>query len=145
MSAAVFSLFHQMDLLAQNGHFKANLSGKQEQVDYIPGIPPIRVLDLPTPFHGRKGKNYRIAVSKLLKDWKIGYRGEKYGHQSSITREEISSLLKWFMDSGNDEVMETRRRVKEIQKICQCSCANGGSSEINIEAFIKDVSCHKYH
>lgn len=80
---------------------------------------------------------------QIVEDWKIGYRVKKHD-QCSITREEISGLLKWFMDSGNDEVMETRRRAKEIQKICQCSTANGGSSEINIEAFIKDVSCHKY-
>lgn len=321
MSATVFSVFHHMDLLAQNGHFKANLSGTMhEQVDYIPGIPPIRILDLPTPFHG-KGQELLDVMSEIfstvskaqyllftsvyeiessiidalkqkfpipvypigpaipyitseknpssttsidepeyikwlnaqpngsvlyisqgsflsasrdeldeivagvhdsgvrffwvardetvrfqkngsstglvvpwcdqlkvlshpsiggfwshcgwnstkeaafsglpmltfpifwdqqtnskhiVEDWKIGYRVKKHD-QCSVTREEISSLLKWFMDSGNDEVMETRRRAKEIQKICQCSTANGGSSEINIDAFIKDVSCHKYH
>lgn len=76
---------------------------------------------------------------QIVEDWKIGYRVKK--HES---REEISSLLKWFMDSGNEEVMETRRRAKEIQKICQFSTANGGSSEINIDAFIRDVLFHKY-
>ncbi|KAK4355960.1 hypothetical protein RND71_024931 [Anisodus tanguticus] len=316
MSATVFSVFHHMDLLAHNGHFKANLSGKmQEQVDYIPGIPSIRVLDLPTPFHGKgqelldviteifsiaskaqyllftsvyelessvidalkqnfptpvysigpaipyftSEKNPSLTTSidepeyikwlnaqpngsvlyisqgsflsvtraeldeivagvrdsgvrffwvardetvlfqkngcseglvvpwcdqlkvlshpsiggfwshcgwnstkeaafsglpmltfpifwdqqtnskQIVEDWKIGYRVKKDDHQSSITREDISSLLKWFMDSGNDEVMQTRRRAKEIQKICQCSVANGESSEIKVDAFIKEV------
>ncbi|CAN4101086.1 unnamed protein product [Withania somnifera] len=319
MSATVFSVFHHMDLLVQNGHLKAYLSGiMHEQVDYIPGIPSIRVLDLPTPFHGKGQelldvvKEIFSAVSKaqyllftsvyelessvidvlkqkfpipvypigpaipcitsekkttdpvdepeyikwlnvqpngsvlyisqgsflsvshdeldeivagvynsgvrffwvardeivrvqknggsaglvvpwcdqlkvlshpsiggfwshcgwnstkeaafsglpmltfpifwdqqtnskqVVEDWKIGYRVKKHD-QCSITKEEISSLLSWFMDSGNDEVMETRRRAKEIQKICQCSTANGGSSEIYIDAFVKDVLCHKYH
>ncbi|XP_059300679.1 UDP-glycosyltransferase 87A1-like [Lycium ferocissimum] len=314
MSATVFSVFLHMDLLAQNGHFKAYLTGKiQEQVDYIPGIPSIRVLDLPTPFQGKgqelldviteifstvskpqyllftsvyelessvidalkqkfptpvysvgpaipyftsekdpsattsvdepeyikwlnaqpngsvlyisQGSFLSVTCAELdeivagvhdsgirffwvardetvrfqkngcglvvpwcdqlkvlshpsiggfwshcgwnstkeaafsglpmltfpifwdqqtnskqiVEDWKIGYRVKKDNHQSSITREEISSLLKWFMDSGNDEVMETRRRAKEMQKICQCSTAKGGSSEINIDSFIKDV------
>ncbi|KAH0750163.1 hypothetical protein KY290_029395 [Solanum tuberosum] len=80
---------------------------------------------------------------QIVEDWKIGYRVKKH-EQCSISREEISSLLKWFMDSGNEEVMETRRRAEEIQKICQFSTANGGSSEINIGAFIKDVLFHKY-
>nr|WIW42807.1 UDP-glycosyltransferase [Nicotiana tabacum] len=75
---------------------------------------------------------------QIVEDWKIGYRVKKDG-KCSITREEISSLLKWFMDSENDEVTETRRRAKEIQKICQCSTAKGGSSEINIDAFVKDI------
>ncbi|OIT32606.1 PREDICTED: UDP-glycosyltransferase 87A1-like [Nicotiana attenuata] len=321
MSATVFDIFHHMDLLAQNGHLKANLSGKlQEQVDYIPGIPLIRVLDLPTLFHGKgqelldvtmqifstvskaqyllftsvyglessvidalkqkftipvypigpaipyftsekdpssttsvdepeyiKWLNAQpndsvlyisqgsfLSVSRteldeivagvhdsgvrffwvardetvqfqnngcseglvvpwcdqlkvlshpsiggfwshcgwnstkeaafsglpmltfpifwdqqtnskqIVEDWKIGYRVKK-DDKCSITRGEISSLLKWFMDSGNDEVMETRRSAKEIQKICQCSTVNGGSSEINIDAFVKDVSSHKFH
>ncbi|KAF3633079.1 putative UDP-glycosyltransferase 87A2-like [Capsicum annuum] len=319
MSAAVFSISYHMDLLAQNGHYNANLTGKvQEQVDYIPGIPLIRVLDLPTPFHGmgqelldvvkdvfstaskaqyllftsvyelestvinalrqifsipvhpigpaipyftsennpssttsidepeymkwlnsqpngsvlyisqgsflsvsrdeldeivagvhdsgvrffwvardetvrfqKNGCSAGLVVpwcdqfkvlshrsiggfwshcgwnstkeaafsglpmltfpifwdqqtnsKQIVEDWKIGYRVKEHD-QCSVRREEISNLLKWFMDSGNEQVMETRRRAKEIQKICQCSTASGGSSEINIDAFIKDVSCHK--
>ncbi|KAK4720086.1 hypothetical protein R3W88_018424 [Solanum pinnatisectum] len=261
-SATVFSIGYHVDLLAQNGHLRANLSGKMhEQVDYIPGIPSIRILDLPTPFYGKgqevldvvkdifstvskaqyllftsiyelkstvidvlkqifsipvypigsflsvsryeldeivagvhdRGVRFfwvardetvrfqkngcsvglvvpwcdqlkvlshpsigglpmltfpifwdqRTNSKQIVEDWKIGYRVKKHD-QCSISREEISTPLKWFMDSGNEEVMETRRRAKEIQKICQCSTANGGSSEINIEAFIKNVLCHKY-
>ncbi|XP_055830444.1 UDP-glycosyltransferase 87A1-like [Solanum dulcamara] len=320
MSATMFSIGYHMDLLALNGHLRANLSGKMhEQVDYIPGIPSIRVLDLPTAFYGKgqellevtmevfstvskaqyllftsvyelesfvidvlkqifpipvypigpaipyftsqknpssttpvdepeyikwlnaqpngsvlyisqgsflsvsrdeldeivagvhdsgvrffwvardetarfqkKGCSAGLVVpwcdqfkvlshpsiggfwshcgwnstkeaafsglpmltfpifwdqrtnsKQIAEDWKIGYRVKKHD-QCSITREEISRLLKWFMDSGNEQMMEMRRRAKEIQKTCQCSTANGGSSEINIDAFIEDVSCHKY-
>ncbi|KAK6234572.1 hypothetical protein QUC31_018374 [Theobroma cacao] len=51
--ATVFSMLCYLDLFKQNGHFPVDLSEQgQELVDYIPGIPPIRVADLPTFFSG---------------------------------------------------------------------------------------------
>ncbi|KAI3450854.1 hypothetical protein Pfo_007519 [Paulownia fortunei] len=48
MSASVFTAFYHFDLLVQNGHFPINLSVNGDDiVDYIPGLPPIRVRDLP--------------------------------------------------------------------------------------------------
>ncbi|EEF33590.1 UDP-glycosyltransferase 87A2 [Ricinus communis] len=53
MSATVFSVFHHFDLLVQNDHFPLELSEQGEEVvDYIPGVPPARLLDLPTVFNG---------------------------------------------------------------------------------------------
>lgn len=53
MSATVFSIFLHFDLLLQNRHFPASLSGfGNEVVDYIPGIPPTKTRDLPTFFFG---------------------------------------------------------------------------------------------
>ncbi|XP_010032972.2 UDP-glycosyltransferase 87A1 [Eucalyptus grandis] len=42
-----FSLFYHFHLLEQHGHFPVDLSEKgDEQVDYIPGLPPTRLADL---------------------------------------------------------------------------------------------------
>ncbi|XVF05805.1 hypothetical protein REPUB_Repub05bG0204300 [Reevesia pubescens] len=54
--ATVFSMLCHFDLFKHNGHFPIDLSAVSkcghELVDYIPGIPPIRVADLPTVFSG---------------------------------------------------------------------------------------------
>ncbi|KAH6803537.1 hypothetical protein C2S51_031784 [Perilla frutescens var. frutescens] len=49
MSASVYTVFYHFDLLVQNGHFPVDLSVNGEAVvDYIPGLSPIRVADLPS-------------------------------------------------------------------------------------------------
>ncbi|KAJ6385487.1 hypothetical protein OIU77_028633 [Salix suchowensis] len=49
MSSTVFSVFYHFDLLAQHGHFPVDLLEKgNEMVDYIPGVSPLRLLDLPS-------------------------------------------------------------------------------------------------
>lgn len=55
MSATVFSMFSHYHLLHQNGHLPIiNLAEQGDnQVNYIPGVPSTRILDLPTPFYGR--------------------------------------------------------------------------------------------
>lgn len=54
MSVSVFSVFHHFDLLAQNNHFPIDLAERgDELVDYIPGLPPTRLVDLPTFFEGK--------------------------------------------------------------------------------------------
>ncbi|XP_057809087.1 UDP-glycosyltransferase 87A2-like [Salvia miltiorrhiza] len=48
MSAAVYTVFYHFDLLVQNGHYPLDLSANEEAiVDYIPGLPPVGVADLP--------------------------------------------------------------------------------------------------
>ncbi|KAL3518014.1 hypothetical protein ACH5RR_020603 [Cinchona calisaya] len=56
-SATAFSIFHHFDLFVQNGHFNVNLTEKgKEQIEYIPGVPKMRISDLPTPFFSPKGQ-----------------------------------------------------------------------------------------
>ncbi|KAG6435388.1 hypothetical protein SASPL_100260 [Salvia splendens] len=58
MSATVFSIFHHSDLIFQRHHSPSKIADQEEDenlVDYIPGVPPLRVIDLPSPIHG-KGK-----------------------------------------------------------------------------------------
>ncbi|PIA37493.1 hypothetical protein AQUCO_03000224v1 [Aquilegia coerulea] len=54
MSPSVYSVFYHFDLLIQNQHFPVdNLAERgDEVVDYIPGISPTRLTDLPTFYSG---------------------------------------------------------------------------------------------
>ncbi|KAI3917362.1 hypothetical protein MKW98_027281 [Papaver atlanticum] len=57
MSASMFSIFYHIDLLAQNGHYPIDFSSglMDELIDYIPGVSPIRLADLPPPLdHSRQ-------------------------------------------------------------------------------------------
>ncbi|PIN26199.1 UDP-glucuronosyl and UDP-glucosyl transferase [Handroanthus impetiginosus] len=48
MSASVYTVLYHFDLLVQNGHFPIDLPVNGDAiVDYIPGLSPIRVADLP--------------------------------------------------------------------------------------------------
>lgn len=81
--------------------------------------------------------------SKLVvEDWKIGWRVKsteaKINHL--VTREEIAGLVNKFMDLEDDEGKEMRRRASELQEIWKGAIAEGGSSKININAFIRDIS-----
>ncbi|KAL8485217.1 hypothetical protein ACS0TY_027496 [Phlomoides rotata] len=62
MSASVYTVFYHFDLLVQNGHFPVDLSVNGEAVvDYIPGLSPIRLADLPTITRNQE------SLPKLLK------------------------------------------------------------------------------
>ncbi|PIM97579.1 UDP-glucuronosyl and UDP-glucosyl transferase [Handroanthus impetiginosus] len=71
MSATVFSIFHNSDLILQNRHFCSDFPDPQEKeqlISYIPGVPPMRITDLPTPIHG-KGQEVlprALEATKLL-------------------------------------------------------------------------------
>ncbi|GMG98196.1 hypothetical protein Nepgr_000036 [Nepenthes gracilis] len=71
MSASVFSVFFHYDLLVRNGHFPADVSERgSEPVDYIPGLPPTTIANLPTIFcgDGRKTLHRALeAVSSVLR------------------------------------------------------------------------------
>ncbi|KAF7849590.1 hypothetical protein BT93_L0570 [Corymbia citriodora subsp. variegata] len=63
MAVSVFSVFHHFDLLVQNNHFPIDLAERgDELVDYIPGLSPTRLVDLPTFFEGRG----RVTVGRAL-------------------------------------------------------------------------------
>lgn len=55
MSATVFSMFLHYPLLCQNRHLPVLSLSEQgdTKIDYIPGVPSTRLLDLPTPFFGK--------------------------------------------------------------------------------------------
>ena len=44
------------------------------------------------------------------------------------------------MNLESNEMKEMRTRASELQQICQQATTKNGSSEININAFVKDLS-----
>ncbi|KAK4855671.1 hypothetical protein QYF36_009628 [Acer negundo] len=63
MSASVFSIFHHFHLLEKNGHFPVELSERgHEIVDYIPGLPPTRLANLPTIFYQTSKQSLHRAL-----------------------------------------------------------------------------------
>ncbi|KAL3611531.1 hypothetical protein D5086_002551 [Populus alba] len=83
-----------------------------------------------------------VGDSKLIvEDWQIGWRVKREeGSEILVTREEISKIVKSFMDAENIEVKAMRKRAKELQETCRGAIAKGGSSDTNIESFIRDIS-----
>ncbi|KAI3461681.1 hypothetical protein Pfo_018344 [Paulownia fortunei] len=82
----------------------------------------------------------QVTNSKLIvEDWKIGLRVKKE-EESLVTGDEVARLVLRLMDSESEDAKERRRRAKEIQAMCKNASAGGGSSEIDILAFIRDIS-----
>ncbi|KAL4610812.1 hypothetical protein ACB092_08G079000 [Castanea dentata] len=75
----------------------------------------------------------QVFNSKLIvEDWKIGWRMKQ-------------NLAQKFMDLESDEVKEIRTKAGEVKQIRQCSIAKGGSAEMSINDFIKNLlDCHGY-
>lgn len=79
---------------------------------------------------------------QIVQDWKTGWRAKKpeIGSESLVTRDEITELVKRFMDFNSDERKEMSKRAREVQEICQEAVAENGSSIANFDAFLKDIS-----
>ncbi|KAJ4725506.1 UDP-glycosyltransferase [Melia azedarach] len=79
---------------------------------------------------------------QLVEEWKTGWRVKKpeTGAENLVTRDEISELVKRFMDLESGERKEISKRVEELKKICQAAAAESGSSITNMDALLKDIS-----
>lgn len=77
---------------------------------------------------------------KIAEDWKVGVRFKAVGGKDLVRRVEIAEFVKRFMNSESDEGRELRNRVSEFQEICRRAVAKGGSSDSNIDAFLKHIS-----
>ncbi|KAF7816165.1 UDP-glycosyltransferase 87A1-like isoform X1 [Senna tora] len=76
----------------------------------------------------------------IVEDWKVGWRvrnGVKL--DTLVGKDEICGVLKKFMDLDSVEGRDVRKRAREVQQICVEAIANGGSCEVNINAFVRDV------
>ncbi|XP_057484629.1 UDP-glycosyltransferase 87A1-like, partial [Actinidia eriantha] len=77
----------------------------------------------------------------VVEDWKIGWRVRKERDlECLVRREEIAELVQAFMDSKSAVRKEMMTRAKELQGTCRRAIENGGSSETNLHAFIKDIT-----
>ncbi|KAK6145236.1 hypothetical protein DH2020_022056 [Rehmannia glutinosa] len=82
----------------------------------------------------------QVTNSKVIvEDWKIGLRVKKED-EGLVTRDEVARLVLRIMDSESEDGKKRRRRAKEIREVCEVASAGGGSSEIDILAFIRDIS-----
>ncbi|KAI3939768.1 hypothetical protein MKW92_012554 [Papaver armeniacum] len=71
-SPSLFSIVYHMDLLSQNGHYPADFSSGRadELIDYIPGVSPIRLSDMPASLNRANEQAFKAvfeAVSAVRK------------------------------------------------------------------------------
>ncbi|XP_030447336.1 UDP-glycosyltransferase 87A1-like [Syzygium oleosum] len=74
-----------------------------------------------------QGYNCKIVVD----NWKVGW---------SVGEGDIAGLVRKFMDLGDSESKELRRRAGHLQELCRHAIRPEGSSGTNISAFIRDIS-----
>ncbi|KAI3933112.1 hypothetical protein MKW92_002268 [Papaver armeniacum] len=98
------------------------------------GVP---MLTFPTSFD--QIPNRKLIVDEL----KVGMKVTKeFGAKALVKRDEVEKIVKKFMninDAAADDVKEMRRRSSELKEMCRRALAKGGSSDTNLEAFIKDI------
>ncbi|KHN30949.1 UDP-glycosyltransferase 87A2 [Glycine soja] len=82
---------------------------------------------------------------QILEEWKNGWELKRsdLGSAELITKDEIVQVIREFMDLGKRK--EIRDRALEFKGICDRAVAEGGSSNVNLDAFIKDVLCVQGH
>ncbi|TXG74457.1 hypothetical protein EZV62_003036 [Acer yangbiense] len=77
---------------------------------------------------------------QIAEDWKVGCRVKREtGSDYLVSREEISELVKRFMDSDSDDKKEMKKRARKIQEFCQVAISEGGSSDTNLDVFVQDI------
>ncbi|MCL7032719.1 hypothetical protein MKW94_019230 [Papaver nudicaule] len=68
----------------------------------------------------------------------------EFGAKALVKRDEVAKIVKKFMAVNEDEdvkneAKEMRRRSSELKEMCRRALAKGGSSDTNLDAFIKDI------
>ncbi|KAK0601739.1 hypothetical protein LWI29_026980 [Acer saccharum] len=88
-----------------------------------------------------------FTISKqIVEDWKIGWRLNKdIRGEHLVTGEEIAKTIHTFMDINSSEREELVKRAKQVEDIFQGATAKGGSSDTNLDAFIKDITQGQAH
>ncbi|KAI4315929.1 hypothetical protein L6164_023957 [Bauhinia variegata] len=80
--------------------------------------------------------------SKLIvEDWKVGWRvSEGVRKDILVSKDEIARLVQKFMHLTEGEMgREMRKRARELQQKCQLAIGDGGSSENDVHAFMRDI------
>lgn len=84
--------------------------------------------------------------NQIVEDWRIGWRVNKeIGNESLLTREEIADLVQRFMDLNSAEGKAIRRKATQVRDVCRGATSEGGSSIINLDAFIGKISQGQSH
>ncbi|XP_058106805.1 UDP-glycosyltransferase 87A2-like [Magnolia sinica] len=75
----------------------------------------------------------------IVEDWKVGVRVRReMGSESMVKGDEIAGIVQWAMNLDCDESREMRRRAEELQETCKKALEDVGSSNINLNAFVRD-------
>ncbi|KAI3908490.1 hypothetical protein MKX01_009292 [Papaver californicum] len=80
----------------------------------------------------------------IVEDLKVGMNITKgFGAKTFVKRHEVEKIVKKFMDINEEaeednEAKEMRRRSMELKEMCRRALAKGGSSDTNLDSFIKD-------
>ncbi|CAN1266511.1 UDP-glycosyltransferase 87A2 [Linum perenne] len=82
---------------------------------------------------------------RIVEKWRVGWRLKRdvvviEEDELLVRRDEICEVVKRFMNGEETEVKELRKRCKELMEICRGAIAEGGSSDKNLDQFIKDIS-----
>nr|AFJ53016.1 UDP-glycosyltransferase 1 [Linum usitatissimum] len=81
---------------------------------------------------------------RIVEKWKVGWRLKRDVAETEedelVNREEICDTVTRFMDGEESEVKEMRKRGKELREVCRGAIAEGGSSDKNLDEFIKEIS-----
>nr|AIE12486.1 UGT16 [Panax ginseng] len=76
----------------------------------------------------------------VVEDWKIGCKvKDELANESWVTREEIVELVRRFMDPKTIERKDMLVRAKELRHKTRQAIENGGSSDMNLDAFIRNI------
>ncbi|RZC86480.1 hypothetical protein C5167_030558 [Papaver somniferum] len=83
----------------------------------------------------------------IVDDLKVGMKVmNEFGAKALVKRGEVEKILRKFMNINgeaeedvNNETKEMRRRSSELKDICRKALAEGGSSDTNLNSFIKDI------
>ncbi|KAH7550524.1 hypothetical protein JRO89_XS13G0209100 [Xanthoceras sorbifolium] len=98
----------------------------------ISGVPMLTF-----PIAGDQFPNCKLVVE----DWKVGWRLRTVvGADKLITREAIAKTVQKFMDMNDRERKELTKTAKQLQETIKGAAAKGGSSDANLDAFLKDIT-----
>ncbi|KAL5715906.1 7-deoxyloganetin glucosyltransferase [Ranunculus cassubicifolius] len=74
----------------------------------------------------------------IVEDWKIGMIVKKVAKDILVGRKDISKIVQRFMDLDGTESKEMRINARVIKERCRQALSKGGSSEVNLDAFVSD-------
>lgn len=84
--------------------------------------------------------------SQIVDGWKNGCKvveiSSKLDSEVVLAKENVEKLVKGFMDLESHEGKRIRDRARELKVICHRAIDKGGSSDGNLDAFIRDISRH---
>ncbi|CAN7104447.1 unnamed protein product [Brassica rapa subsp. narinosa] len=81
-----------------------------------------------------------LNAKMIVEDWRVGMGIKSDKKTELVRRDDIKELVKRFMDGESEEVREMRSRACDLSEICRGAVAERGSSDVNIDAFLKDIT-----